>query len=79
MNARPQSDLAALLNSAKKSPGWNGRFAPPQSVSLDGGCQLVVLVPTLWRGRCRPRPAGCCLAAVPLRPHPKRRAVGGRP
>jgi len=68
--------LEALLAGAQKTRGWNNRFLPPQVLTLQGGCQLIVLVPTLWRGRCRPRPAGCCHAAVPLRPHPKRRAMG---
>jgi hypothetical protein len=47
------SELIAL---AQKSPGWNFRDCPPQRITL-GYCELVVLVPTLWRGRCRALPA----------------------
>lgn len=57
MNQHPETtaDLATLLRWAKRGRGWAFRERPPQFKRLAGGCVLVVVVPTLWRGVIRPR------------------------
>lgn len=50
-------DLDDLLGLAQKSRGWVFREYPPQRAHLRGNCELIVIPPWLWRGRCRPRPA----------------------
>lgn len=54
-----------LVRLAQKSPGWNMRELPPQRKTLAGGCELVMLPPTLWRPRARgPLPRTNCKVAV---------------
>jgi len=48
--------IESIIALAQKNQGWNFREYPPQRAILAGGCELIVLVPTLWRGyRCTPR------------------------
>lgn len=42
--------LDELLRWAARGKGWAFREYPPQFKTLAGGCQLVVIVPVLWRG-----------------------------
>jgi hypothetical protein len=46
-------ELETLLALAQKTQGWNFRQCPPQRTYLDGGCELIVIAPMLWRGRSR--------------------------
>jgi len=54
---QPEStaDLATLLKWARRSQGWPLRDYPPQFKRLASGCELIVIVPTLWRPRVGPR------------------------
>lgn len=44
--------IEQALRLTRKTPGWNGRTAPPQFVDL-GGCELVAIPAYLWRARVR--------------------------
>lgn len=55
-------DVLAL---AQRTPGWNNRSAPPQRVTLDGGCPLVVVPAHLWRSASCVRSAPVC-APIPF-------------
>jgi hypothetical protein len=59
--------ITELIALAQKSRGWVFRDGwPPQRAQLSATCELIVLVPTLWRGRCRPGPTTTC-APIPFR------------
>jgi hypothetical protein len=59
-------ELDRLLATAQKTPGWNFREWPPIRARL-GKCELIVIVPILWRGlRCSPRPTAP-FELIPLR------------
>ncbi|MBA8888898.1 hypothetical protein FHW12_003134 [Dokdonella fugitiva] len=45
------SKIEPALKLTLKTPGWNGRTAPPQFVDLGCGCELVVIPAYLWRAR----------------------------
>jgi hypothetical protein len=47
-----REELDAVLKLTLKTPGWNGRTAPPQFVDLGCGCELVAIPAYLWRARC---------------------------
>jgi hypothetical protein len=52
--------LDELLRWAARGKGWAFREYPPQRKTLAGGCELIVVVPVLWRGRITPRPTTPC-------------------
>lgn len=60
-------ELNKFLSIAQRTRGWVFREYPPQRVTLNGGCELIVLPPVLWHGlKCNPLPAEPC-ELIPLR------------